>query len=330
MAAVQSPPSGNSADLRGMIRQVLSEEANKRRADANRIGFAPAEAQGSSRYASSGSNPHRADSGAGSPDDRFRALRDRVATLEDVLIKSEADRAAVYERCDQATQSLRAAHEERAALIHSLHEAGASSANAVELEAAQREVMALRDHVERLEYEKTAATTRAEEAERNVKQLKKEKKRILAETDGVSLADLHYSNERLSAQLTQLQRQQQAHEGQERAADANRIAELDMAVRTLTNELTAVEQRVATSRAAHDDERRRLQEQLDRQFRDFSVERAECDAVVQAMGSKLEALNFRVDHLQSENAQLKQQLITAQAQAAALQATHTSVGRVKR
>ena len=49
----------------------------------------------------------------------------------------------------------------------------------------------------------------------------------------------------------------------------------------------------------------------------FSVERAECDAVVQAMGAKLEALNFRVDHLQTENSQLRQQVITAQAQAAA-------------
>ena len=190
----------------------------------------------------------------------------------------------------------------------------------------------LLDQVERLEHDKQEALARAAETERTVKQLKKEKKRILAETDGVSLADLHYSNERLSAQLTQLQRQQQAQEGESKAADANRIAELDMAVRTLTNELTAVEHRVASTNSAHDDERRRLQAKLDSQFRDFSVERAECDAVVQAMGAKLEALNFRLDGMQNENSQLKQQLIAAQSQAAALQATqqYSSGGRTRR
>ena len=313
---------GSSERLRGVIRHVLSEEANRHRAGAVASAGPPAHSASEQPMPSatrSGAHSGAAAGMAPAMDERARMLHDRVAVLEDVLIKSEADRAAVYERCDAATRALAAAHEERTALIHSLHEAGAQHANAMELEAAQREVIALRDHVDRLCAERDVAARRAEEAEATAKQLKKEKRRMLAETDGVSLADLHYSNERLSAQLTQLQREKQQQDGAARSADAARVLELDMAVRTLTNELAAVEQRVSQAQSAQDEERRRLQDQLDRQFRDFSVERAECDAVVSAMGSKMEAMSFRVDALLSENASLKSQLAAAQSQLMAIQ-----------
>lgn len=303
----------SATDMRAAIRQVLAEETNKRRAEANRLNI-PGVVDPVSGYTagSSGSTGNPAAGMNASPDDRFRALRDRIATLEDVLVKSEADRQAVYERCEAATSALNSLNEEREGLIRALHQATSTGANAVELEAAQREVVSLRQQLSATQERLEDTTRRAEEAEKQAKQLKKEKKRILAETDGVSLADLHYSNERLSAQLIELQRQQQRQDTDVKARDANRIAELDLAVRTLTTELGVVEQRVVATRDAHESEKRRLQDELDRQYRDFAVERAECDAVVHAMGAKMETMRLRIDALTNENATLKQQLAASQ------------------
>jgi hypothetical protein len=316
----------SSADLKDVIRRVLSEEANKRRSDSNRIAHVTGDLQSSIPV----QLPNVSAGSTASPDDRFRALRDRIATLEDVLVKSEADRAAVYDRCEKATKAMQASQEERTALIQSLHEAGTNSANAIEMEGAQREVLALRDQMMRLQDDKVLLQRRLDESERSVKALKREKKQLLAETDGVSLADLHYSNERLSAQLVQLQRQQQQQDMGTKAAESARIVELDYAVKSLTQELETVERRVATMTAGHDEERRRLQDQLDRQFREFSVERAECDSVVSALATKVEALQFRVEALTRDNTLLKTQLETAQSRHhTTTSGMSPSAGRVK-
>lgn len=286
----------SNADLHAAVRRALSDMANDRRSEANVHGFA-----GELVAARSGSSPG---SGAAMPregaaDERYQLLRERIATLEDVLVKSEADRSAVYAQYAAVVEQLEAERAENTAMLHGMHEATHTQpVDTAEVEALRTEVRALRDDLVASQDQCNMAVARAGELEHTVKSLKKEKKKLLAQTDGVNLADLHFSNERLSAQLAQLQSAQAQRE--EQSARNAKLGDVEAALAAITDELTAAERRLAVVQANHEQERQRLHNALDKQFQEFSIERAECDTVVGIMGAKIEALTNEVASLKAQ------------------------------
>lgn len=230
-----------------------------------------------------------------SRDAQLNILRDRITTLEDALAKSEADRVASASRVETLQQSVRTLRDEKNVMAQEYKES-----RQVALQELQVMLTAARDESDRLRSQLTTASTRGEaeviplrerlkEQAAEIKKLKK----ILrsAATSGsesyrdpaaITIADLHYSNERLSAQLAKVQAPP--------LFDDTKFRECERAISSLTNELSNVEARMSQMREDHALEKRRLQQTIDALTNDFGMERAECDKIVETMATKLEAL----------------------------------------
>ena len=129
-------------------------------------------------------------------------------------------------------------------------------------------------------------------------EIRKLQKRIQKECPsvcGIGLADLHHSNERLSAQLSRLEVSAAAHE------NAAKVKECEDALESLLNELATVENKLRSQTVQWEGETQQLKQQLVSQQAEFNVERLECDRVVHAMSAKLEELG-------RENSVLRQQI----------------------
>lgn len=241
---------------------------------------------------------HSQDPGA----DRLTLLKERVVTLEDTLAKSEADRAAAYAKLDQAERALSAAHEEKLALMHEYHDSnhGPVAEATMLLTAAQEDNHRLRHQLtllsEKYDEDVPGMRQKLREQDAELKKLKKALKtaKDAGQHDAVTLADLHFSNERLSAQLARLQLPNQAP-----VFDAKTFQELEDAVLSLTNELSAMDASTKKMKRRHDQETKRLQLELEKTQQELAVERRECDKVVQAMMAKLEALMEEVTILRA-------------------------------
>jgi chromosome segregation ATPase len=263
----------NSAQMQDVIRQemqqVLAEmSSNSRNVDESR------------RFGSA-SIPL-----AGRPPDEVIILRERVAILEDALSKSEADRSAVYAKYQAAVKALDSANAEKSALMHEYHDTTTGMESALahrqEVESLKTQMRAMGD-----QYEAHIAQLQVAYQEKDA-QLKKMKKSVKSredKVDGVSLADLHYSNERLSAQLAKLQTSTA-----QPSVDESKVAACEAAVNSLNAELGALEARLKQQVATHAAETQQLQERLEVTRREYDLERAECDRVVAIMSAKLEAL----------------------------------------
>lgn len=317
--------------IRDEMRGVLSEMAAGKHRNTAEAGAQQQQLHGAiaaATAASSGwghSTPSRLVAGAGGSGapaagdeaGKLQHLRERVAILEDALAKSEADRAAIYARCEQVERALAAANDEKLALLHEYHDASHGSVNDVTamLQQARADNERLRVSLEEVPRLKEANR----ELEREAKKLRKLKERALDErAEGVTLSDLHFSNERLSAQLAKLQSPPQAP-----VFDEGKYRECESAIMAIANDVAQFETRVAHIQQVHALERQQLQDALDRQFHEFSIERAECDRVVGIMSAKLEALV-------SENTMLKKSAaatVAPQGTTPGMYHTPSSVGR---
>ena len=236
-------------------------------------------------------------------DTQLQILRDRIVTLEDTLSKSEADRAAVYLKLDQMQKAFNTAQEEKTSLLHEMHHSKQASAGEWHsmVTAARDETDKLRRQLahitEKYDADIRPLRDKIQEQDQEIKKLKKAVKAastaandaLVTERDTkmncVTLADLHYSNERLSAQLAKVQAPPQSP-----IFDEEKFKECERSIIALTNELSQLEQKMHQMHGEHEKEKVELQTALDRQYRDFSVERAECDRVVGIMAAKLESL----------------------------------------
>jgi predicted nucleic acid-binding Zn-ribbon protein len=234
--------------------------------------------------------------------ERIQLLRDRIVTLEDVLAKSEADRAAVYMKYEQVNRALSAANEEKLALMHEFHDAnhGPVAEATMLLTAARDENDRMRHQLtllsEKYDTEVPALRAKIREQENEIKKLKKYAKQHHDDRyESVTLADLHYSNERLSAQLAKLQVSPAP------IFDESKFRECEQSIIALSNEVAALEDQMQRMRTQHSEEKKELLDSLEKQQREFAVERAECDRVIGIMSAKLEGLV-------SENNLLKMQL----------------------
>ena len=267
-------PSGIQETIRSEMSQVLAEMASNTRRE---------EEYSSRRQA------------VGRPHDEVQMLKERIGTLEDALAKSEADRSAVYAKHEAAVRALNAANEEKTAILHEYHdntmgiEAMHQHRNEIEALKAQMRTMG-----EQYEQQMQLLVMKLQEKDQHIKKLKKATKSREDKVDGVSLADLHYSNERLSAQLAKLQTPAPA------VYDEHKVAACESAVSTLTTELAALESRMKQQMAQHSAERQNLMERMEANRRDFDIERAECDRVVGMMSAKLEALISENNFLRSQ------------------------------
>lgn len=238
----------------------------------------------------------------GEVSERLHVLKQRVSVLEDAFAKSELDRNMVYEENQKLKQETQRMMEDRASLLHALHDMDEQRQSMQPaLDAADRKAMS--DRIDALEQDKQASGVRIDELETTIKRLNRERARILRESDGVSVADLHYSNERLSAQLTKL------HQLQSRvtSADDNKVASCESAIFAMSSDVQALEQRLTLMQQQHFAEKQALQHQLDKQFQEFSVERVECEKLVGILGAKLEASLSEGVLLRNQNALLLQQ-----------------------
>ena len=242
---------------------------------------------------------HSQDPGA----DRLTLLKERVVTLEDTLAKSEADRAAAYAKLDQAERALSAAHEEKLALMHEYHDSnhGPVAEATMLLTAAQEDNHRLRHQLtllsEKYDDDVPGMRQKIREQDAELKKLKKALKtaKDAGQHDAVTLADLHFSNERLSAQLARLQLPSQAPP----VFDAKTFQELEDAVLSLTNELAAMDAATQKMKRRHEHETKRLASEVDKAQQELAIERRECDKVVQAMMAKLETLMEEVTVLRA-------------------------------
>jgi hypothetical protein len=230
--------------------------------------------------------------------DRVQLLKERIATLEDALAKSETDRATTYMKLDNASRELQSAREDRLAMMHEYHDSNHGPvADAVAmLTAAQEDNHRLRHQLtlisERYDDEVPQLRSVVREQQLEIKRLKKTSKSKSAANGkseaAVTIADLHYSNERLSAQLSKLQAQ--AAVTARGVVDEGKFRELEEAVLSLTNETSALETKMARMKMQHDAEKRELHRALEVTQREFEAERAECDKVVDMMAGKIKAL----------------------------------------
>jgi hypothetical protein len=211
-------------------------------------------------------------------------MRARISFLEDALEKSEADRAAVYELCQRLRAEVGTARDEQAYALHERREAAASPdrAAANELLRLRNDALLLQEQLDGDGNHREAQAIRIAELEGMVKALRKAVGK--KEQEDVSLAELHYSNERLSSQLSALQKQQ-ARDG-----DAPKLAECEAALAALTDAVGEMEAKMAALRAAHAAEVGALRGNLDAQFGEMSVERAECDRIVSRLGDRVQGL----------------------------------------
>jgi len=224
--------------------------------------------------------------------DRLKLLRDRVAVLEDALAKSETDRAATYLKGDQLQRELQSMQEEKLALMHEYHDAshGPVAEATMMLHAAQEDNQRLRHQLtilsEKYDEEVPKLRSVVREQELELKRLRKLAKSGRDERqDAAAIAELQYTNERISAQLAKLQAPPPPP-----VFDEVKFKELEQSVLSLTSELTSLEAKMARTKSLHEAEKRELRLTLETQQREFVVEREECDRVVHMMASKLEAL----------------------------------------
>jgi hypothetical protein len=224
--------------------------------------------------------------------ERMQLLRDRITVLEDVLAKSETDRAAVYSKFEQVSHALRTANEEKLALMHEFHDSshGPVAELTMLLNTAREENDRLRQQLtvisDRYDTEVPTLRNKIREMDGEIRKLRKLSKSAKEERyESVTIADLHYSNERLSAQLSKVQAPAVIS-----AQDEAKMRECEQAIQALTSETAALEQKMVSMRRAHEGEVTELRQALERQYNEFSIERAECDKVVGIMGAKLEAL----------------------------------------
>jgi chromosome segregation ATPase len=228
--------------------------------------------------------------------DRVQLLKERIATLEDALAKSETDRATTYMKLDNASRELQSAREDRLAMMHEYHDSNHGPvADAVAmLTAAQEDNHRLRHQLtlisERYDDEVPQLRSVVREQQLEIKRLKKTSKSstVNGKSEAVTIADLHYSNERLSAQLSKLQAQ--AAVTARGVVDEGKFRELEEAVLSLTNETSALETKMTRMKMQHDAEKRELHRALEVTQREFEAERAECDKVVDMMAGKIKAL----------------------------------------
>ena len=235
--------------------------------------------------------------------ERMQLLRDRITVLEDVLAKSETDRAAVYNKFEQVSRALVSANEEKLALMHEFHDSshGPVAELTMLLNTAREENDRLRQQLtvisDKYDTEVPTLRNKIREMDAEIRKLRKLAKSSKEERyESVTLADLHYSNERLSAQLSKVQAPAVIS-----AQDEAKMRECEQAIQALTNETASLEQKMLTMRKAHEAEANELRQALERQYNEFSIERAECDKVVGIMGAKLESV-------MNENQFLKNQL----------------------
>ena len=294
----------NTSDLRSAVRnemrQVLDEMSRRGPQPAVTNASIPSENRlwGDGMPSSGGPAPASARSPqrvggipSSAPEERIAMMTERITMLEDVLAKSEADRAAVYAKHTAAIEALNAANEEKMSMLHELHDGGRKDAAEFSelLQQSRNENAQLREQIKSMEgshKEQVASYQKQiEDLEDAIQKLKRRRQAKEQEKlNGVSLADLHYSNERLSAQLAKLQSPAPAKE------DEARIRSLEAEITSLQHEVELLESRMREMQLVHTQERNRLQETLDRQFHEFSVERMECDRVVGIMSAKLETV----------------------------------------
>lgn len=232
--------------------------------------------------------------------DRVQLLKDRIATLEDALAKSETDRATTYMKLDNAARELQHAREEKLAMMHEYHDSNHGPvADAVAmLTAAQEDNHRLRHQLtlisERYDDEVPQLRSVVREQQLEIKRLKKSSSKSASASntngraDAVTIADLHYSNERLSAQLAKLQAQ--AAISARGVVDEGKFRELEEAVLSLTNETSALETKMSRMKMQHEAEKRELHRALEVTQREFEAERTECDKVVDMMAGKIKSL----------------------------------------
>lgn len=284
--------------IRAEMHNVLSEIANAQ-GHRNAIGASPLDAMSSEHAAL----------------DRVQLLKDRIVTLEDALAKSETDRAATYLKLDRVSRDLQMAREEKLAMMHEYHDAHHGPvADAVNmLTAAQEDNHRLRHQLtlisERYDDEVPQLRATIREQQLDIKRLKKSAKTSTGggganqhlnhsglRNEAVSIADLHYSNERLSAQLAKLQAQSSA--SSRGLVEESKFRELEDAVSSLTNEMSSLEAKMARSKLQHEAEKRELQRLLETTQREFEAERGECDKVVNIMAGKISSLMDQNNALQ--------------------------------
>lgn len=231
--------------------------------------------------------------------DRVQLLKERIATLEDALAKSETDRATTYMKLDNASRELQNAREDKLAMMHEYHDSNHGPvADAVAmLTAAQEDNHRLRHQLtlisERYDDEVPQLRSVVREQQLEIKRLKKASKSSSSaiangKSEAVTIADLHYSNERLSAQLAKLQAQ--AAVTARGVVDEGKFRELEEAVLSLTNETSALETKMTRMKMQHEAEKRELHRALEVTQREFEAERAECDKVVEMMAGKIKSL----------------------------------------
>lgn len=225
--------------------------------------------------------------------DGVAVLKERIALLEDVLAKSEADRASMYSKYEQLSRQLSSLNEEKLALIHEFHDTnhGPLAEMSNLLNSAREENTKLRTQLlqatERYEGDVPRMKQRIRELEVENKKMRRQVAHRARDdiVDGVTLADLHYSNERLSAQLAKVQGPPPPP-----LFDDAKFRECEHAISVLSAEVGNLEGKISRINAAHAKEKHELQSLIEKQYHDFGMERAECDRVVGIMTAKIESL----------------------------------------
>jgi hypothetical protein len=292
--------------------QISSEDMHQAiKAEMHNVLSEIAQAQG--HRSTIGASPLDALTSEAAATDRLRLLKERIAMLEDTLAKSEMDRATTYMKLEKASHELQIAREEKLAMMHEYHDANHGPvADAVAmLTAAQEDNHRLRHQLtlisERYDDEVPQLRSVIREQQLEIKRIKKSAKSLTSSnsanqqqngrSDAVTIADLHYSNERLSAQLAKLQAAAAA--SSRGVVDESKFRELEEAVLTLTNETSTLEAKMSRMKLQHEAEKKELHSALEVTQREFEAERAECDKVVDIMANKIKSLMEQNQALQA-------------------------------